>query len=170
MDDEETKLLEKMRKEKEAPKKKEVADGGKTGWKGLAVKRNTPYTKGRYGGRYGGYTATAMGLSNWALQQLLTQQLAEAASKTETGQGGGSQSPVAGPSGQQAGDYAARITSVRVQYPCHNCGVMGHWKKENQCKPADVAAHIGKRMAEQVEADREDGDYTGRNLYTFSMT
>jgi len=170
MDDEETKLLEKMRKEKEAAKKKEAADGGKAGWKGLAVKRNAPYTKGSYGGGYGGYAATATGLSNWALQQLLTQQLAAAASKSEAGQGGGSQSPVAGPSGQQAGDYAARIALARVQYPCHNCGVMGHWKKDNQCKPADVAAHIRKRMAEQAEADREDGEDTGMNLYTFSIT
>jgi hypothetical protein len=170
MDDEETKLLEKMRKEKEAAKKKEVADGGKAGWKGLAVKRNAPYTKGSYGGGYGGYAATATGLSNWALQQILTQQLAAVASKSEAGQGGGSQSPVAGPSGQQAGDYAARIALARVQYPCHNCGVMGHWKKDNQCKPADVAAHIRKRMAEQAEADREDGEDTGMNLYTFSIT
>ncbi len=91
-----------------------------------------------------------------------------AASKSEAGQGGGSQSPVAGPSGQQAGDYAARIALARVQYPCHNCGVMGHWNKDNQCKPADVAAHIRKRMAEQAEADREDREDTGMNLYTFS--
>jgi hypothetical protein len=47
---------------------------------------------------------------------------------------------------------------------------MGHWKKDNQCKPADVAAHIRKRMAEQAEADREDGEDTGMNLYTFSIT
>jgi hypothetical protein len=161
MDDEETKLLEKMRKEKEAAKKKEAADGGKAGWKGLAVKRTTPYSKGSYGGGYSNYGATATGLSNWALQQLLTQQLAAATSKKETGQGGSGQPPAAGTSGQQSGDYAARIALARVQYPCHNCGVMGHWKKDNQCKPADVAAHIRKRMAEQAEADREDGEDTG---------
>jgi hypothetical protein len=108
----------------------------------------------------------ARGLSNWALQQILTQQLAVAASKTEPAGGGGSQTPVDGPSGQQSSVYAARIALAFVQYHCHNCGVMGHWKKDNLCKPADVVAHIRKRMAEQVEADREDGEDTGNNLYT----
>jgi hypothetical protein len=80
--------------------------------------------------------------------------------------GSGSQTPVDGPSGQQSSVYAARIALAFVQYHCHNCEVMGHWKKDNLCKPADVVAHIRKRIAEQVEADREDGEDTGNNLYT----
>jgi hypothetical protein len=45
---------------------------------------------------------------------------------------------------------------ARIQYPCHACGII-----DGVCKAADVAAHLQKRMAEQVERDREEDDESG---------
>jgi hypothetical protein len=149
MNEEKTKMLEKVRKE-EAAKKKENGEAGKSGWKGLAAKRVSPYPgfkSGGYGGNYGG---GYVGLNNWALQQL-------AGNKTEGGQGAGmgvKQPAAATMTSQQVppgSDYAARLAMGRIQYHCHQCGIMGHWKKDGQCKAADIATHLQKHMAEQAE-------------------
>jgi hypothetical protein len=170
MNDEEAKILDKIRKEREQAKKKE-AEAGKSGWKGLG-KRPAPYSfkpgfggyGGGYGGGYsGGFGGGAADLNSWALQQLLAQQLG--GNKGESGKtsSGGGQPPAAAGSAAQAGqpDYATRIAMARIQYPCHACGIMGHCKKDGVCKAADVAAHLQKRMAEQAERDREEDDESG---------
>jgi hypothetical protein len=77
---------------------------------------------------------------------------------------------VAGPSGQQDAGYAARMAAGRLQYPCHGCGVHGHWKKDGECNPADVAAYMKKKMADQAKKDAEEeeaGD-SGKNTYWLS--
>jgi hypothetical protein len=108
MNEEETKMLEIIRKEKEAAKKKENGEAGKSGRKGLAVKRASPYPgfkSGGYGGNYGGGYG---GLNNWALQQLLVQQLA--GNKTEGGQGAGmSEAAAAGDDDEPAGSAGQRL-------------------------------------------------------------
>jgi hypothetical protein len=149
MNEEETKMLEKIRKEKEAAKKKENGEAGKSGWKGLAAKRVSQYPgfkSGGYGGNYGG-------LNNWALQQL-------AGNKTEGVQGAGMgvKQPATMTSQQvpPGSDYAARLAMARIQYPCHQCGIMGHWKKA-----ADIAAHLQKLMAEQAEREAEEDENSG---------
>jgi len=125
MDDEETKMLEKFRKEREAAKKKEANEASKSGWKGMAAKRPTPYGgagsgfKSGYGGGYGG------GLSNWAIQQLLVQQLTSKSGDGAQGTSSGGKATAAASSGssQQASggnDYATRIALARIQYPCNN--------------------------------------------------
>ena len=158
LEEEEAKQLEKYRKEREASKKKEAADLSKSSWKG--AKRAAPYTKTGYGGFGGGY-------GNWALQQMLIQQLAN----QKGGSGGQGSQSAAGPSGAsgsgqqppQDNGYAAKIALARIQYPCHGCGIMGHWKKDGLCKAADVAAHIKRRMAEQdrEENETEEDENTG---------
>ena len=63
---------------------------------------------------------------------------------------------------------AARMAANRLQYPCNGCGVLGHWKRDDQCKPADVAKYIKKKMAEQAKRDEEEeeGEDTGKNIYS----
>jgi hypothetical protein len=151
LEEEEAKQLEKYRKDREASKK-EASELSKSSWKG--AKRATAYNKTGYGGFGGG------GFRNWALQQMLIQQLA---SKSGGSEGQGSQSG-AGPFGangsghQQPQDngYAAKIALARIQYPCHGCGIMGHWKKDGMFKVADIAPHIKRRMAEEDREDKED--------------
>jgi hypothetical protein len=90
-----------------------------------------------------------------------------AGNKTEGGQGAGmsrKQSPAVTMTSQQVppgSDYAARLAMARIQYPCHQCGIMGHWKKDGQCKAADVPAHLQKRMAEQAEREAEKDENSG---------
>jgi len=156
LSEDQLKKLEKIKKDKEAAKKKE----DKSGWKGNNFKKTTPYSysgKGAYGGGYGG------GLSNWALQQALLQLLTSKQTDNggATGSGGARASPAAAASssGSQqssAVDYNVRMAVARMSYPCNCCGVMGHWKKDGQCKPADVAAYIQKRMAEQSQREQAD--------------
>lgn len=160
--EEETKLLEKYRKEKENTKKKEAAELSKSSWKSNNNARTTPYKSG-YGGGYSGYGGGG-GINSWAIQQLLMQQLTGKAAESGQAKGGAGSSGTAGGSGQQAaqdGGYAARIAMARIQYPCHACGIMGHWKKDGVCKPADIAAHIKNRMAEQRQKDKEDDEESG---------
>jgi hypothetical protein len=151
LNEEEAKQLEKYRKEMEASKKKEAADLNKSSWKG--AKRAAPDSKTGYG-------VFSCGYGNWALQQMLIQQLAS----KQGGSGGQGSQSVAGPSGTsgsgqqlaQDNGYAAKIALARIQYPCHGCGIMGHWKKDGMFKAADVAAHIKRRMAEQDRDDKEE--------------
>jgi hypothetical protein len=79
-----------------------------------------------------------------------------------------SSSAAAGCSGQQEASMAARMAANRLQYPCNGCGVLGHWKRDDQCKPADVAKYIKKKMAEQAKRDEEEeeGEDTGTNIYS----
>jgi hypothetical protein len=103
-------------------------------------------------------------LSSLALQQLLAQQLGgNKGEGTKASSRGGQPPPPPAGSAAQADqpDYATRIAMARIQYPCHACGIMGHWKKDGVCKAADMAAHLQKRMAEQVERDREEDDESG---------
>jgi hypothetical protein len=155
------KQLEKFRKEKEASKKKETTEQGKSGWKG--VKRLFPYSKAGYSG-YGGY---GKGLNSWALQQVLLQHLVtkngEASSQSGSGGSKGADGFDRGQPGQDGG-YAAKIALARIQYPCHACGVLGHWKKERECKPTDIEAHIKRRIAEQAGQEAEDNDESGMNI------
>jgi hypothetical protein len=169
MNDEEAKILEKIRKEREQAKKKE-SEAAKTGWKGLG-KRPAPYSfkpgfggygSGFGGGYGGGYGGGAADLNSWALQQLLAQQLNTKKNESAKACSGGGQPPAASGSGQGSQpDYATRIAMARIQYPCHACGIMGHWKKDGVCKAADVAAHLQKRMAEQADREREEDDEQG---------
>jgi hypothetical protein len=78
--------------------------------------------------------------------------------------------PVAGTSGQQDAGYAARMAASRLQYPCHGCGVHGHWKKDGECNPADVAAYMKKKMADQAkkDAEEEEAEDSGKNIYWLS--
>jgi hypothetical protein len=100
--EEDIKLLEKARKDKEAQKKKEAADVSKTAWKD-GTRRVSPYSYkagGTTGYNYGG----SGGLGGWALQQLLTQQLS--AAKGDHGgnkAGGKAVAAAAGSSGGQDG-------------------------------------------------------------------
>jgi hypothetical protein len=122
LEEEEVKQLEKFRKEKEASKKKEAAELGKSGWKG--VKRPFPYNKPVYSG-YRGYGG---GLSSWALQQVMLQQLAtkngEASRHSSSKGPKGARGSGGGQQGQDRG-YAAKIALARIQYPCFACGVFG---------------------------------------------
>jgi hypothetical protein len=172
LEDEESKLLEKMKKERDAAKKKE-ANADKSGWKGLSAKRTTPYSYG-YGGKtgfgYGSgqYSSGAGNLGSWAIQQLLSQQLGGQQSSgkgTAPAAAGAAGSSGSGGSGQQSGAYAAKIAMARLQYPCHNCGIMGHWKKDGVCDPADVAAHIKRKMQEQKKKEEEEDAEQGMYIY-----
>ncbi len=90
-----------------------------------------------------------------------------AGNKTEGGQGAGmgvKQPPPATMTSQQVppgSDYAARLAMARIQYPCHQCGLMGHWKKDGQCKAVDITAHLQKRMSEQAEREAEEDENSG---------
>jgi hypothetical protein len=57
-----------------------------------------------------------------------------------------------------------------LQYPCHGCGVHGHWKKDGECNPADVAAYMKKKMADQAkkDAEEEEAEDSGKNIYWLS--
>jgi len=126
------------------------------------VKRPFPYSKPGYSG-YGGYGG---GLNSWALQQVLLQQLSkngEASGQSGSGSSKGASGSGGGQQGQDGG-YAAKIALARIQYPCHACGVLGHWKKDGECKPADIAAHIKRRMAEQAAQETEENDESGMNI------
>jgi len=166
LDNEESKILEKFRKDQEAAKKKE-ATKSESSWKFNNAKKTTPYGynygKAGYGSGYGGGSG---GLGNWALQQLLSQQLSQ-------GESSGKQKgapAAAGRSGQQDSGYAARMAAARIQYPCHGCGIHGHWKKDGQCKPVDVANYIKRRMAKQNKKETEDEEeITGMTIYIFRI-
>jgi hypothetical protein len=58
------------------------------------------------------------------------------------------------------------MAAGRLQYPCHGCGVHGHWKKDGECNPADVAAFMKKKMAEQAkkDAEEEEAEDSGMNI------
>jgi hypothetical protein len=58
-------------------------------------------------------------------------------------------------------DYAARLAMAWIQYHCHQCVIMGHWKKDGQCKAADIATHLQKHMAEQAEREAEEDENSG---------
>jgi hypothetical protein len=89
----------------------------------------------------------AGGLWAWALQQLLAQKTGQSNDNKKSGGGG-----------QQDSGYAARMTANRLQYPCNGCGVLGHWKRDGECNPKDVAAYIKKKMEEQSKRDAEEDD------------
>jgi hypothetical protein len=170
LDDAEARLLEKARKEQEAKKKKENSKS-ESSWKMLNAKKNTPYGYGKpsFGGGYGaGYGGG--GLGNWALQQLLSQQLGQGSESGGQGKAGGAKrgpAPAASGSSQHDAAYAARMAAGRIQYPCHGCGVHGHWKKDGECNPADVAAFMKKKMAEQAkkDAEEEEAEDSGKDTY-----
>jgi hypothetical protein len=174
LDDAEARLLEKARREQEAKKKKEAAKSDSS-WKMLNAKKSSPYGYGKPGfsGGYGsGYGGGGSGLGNWALQQLLSQQLQQGTTAGGSGKKATSKmgQPVAGPSGQQDAGYPARMAASRLQYPCHGCGVHGHWKKDGECNPADVAAYMKKKMADQAkkDAEEEEAEDSGKNIYWLS--
>jgi hypothetical protein len=174
LDDAEARLLEKARREQEAKKKKDAAKSDSS-WKMLNAKKSSPYGYGKPGfsGGYGsGYGGGGSGLGNWALQQLLSQQLQQGTSAGGSGKKATSKmgQPVAGSSGQQDAGYAARMAAGRLQYPCHGCGVHGHWKKDGECNPADVAAYMKKKMADQAkkDAEEEEAEDSGKNIYWLS--
>jgi hypothetical protein len=167
LDDEEARTLEKFRKEQEAAKKKETGKS-ESAWKMGNAKKSVPYGynygKAGYSGGYG-YGSGASGLGGWALQKLLEQQMSQG---SESKPKASSSSAAAGCSGQQETSMAARMAANRLQYPCNSCGVLGHWKRDDQCKPADVAKYIKKKMAEQAKRDEEEeeGEDTGTDIYS----
>jgi hypothetical protein len=171
LDDAEARLLEKARKEQEAKRKKETSKG-ESSWKMMNARKSSPYSfsKPGFSGGYGsGYGGSAGGLGNWALQQLLAQQLNQGAESSGQGkQGGPKRGPATATSGSAQHDagYAARMAAGRLQYPCHGCGVHGHWKKDGECNPADVAAFMKKKMAEQAkkDAEEEEAEDSGMNI------
>jgi len=62
------------------------------------------------------------------------------------------------------------MAAARIQYPCHGCGIHGHWKKDGQCNPVDVANYIKRRMAEQNKKEAEDEEeITGMTIYIFRI-
>jgi hypothetical protein len=133
MNYEEANILEKIRKEREQAKKESEAT--KTGWKGLG-KRPALYSFkpgfGGYVGRYGGgFGSGAADLNSWALQKLLAQQLGGNKSKgAKAGSKGRSAASGSGQAGQP--DYATSMAMACIQYSCHACGIMGHWKKDGR--------------------------------------
>jgi hypothetical protein len=172
LDDAKARLLERARKEQEAKKKKENSES-ETSWKMLNVKKSSPYSYGKpsFGGEYGvSYGGGSSGLGNWALQQLLLQQLSQGTESGGQGKLGGAKrgpTPAASGSGQHDAGYAARMAGGHLQYPCHGCGVHGHWKKDGECNPADVAAFMKKKMAEQAkkDAEEEEAEDAGKDIY-----
>jgi hypothetical protein len=135
------------------------------------AKKAAPYAYNYGKPSYGGGAGV---LGSWALQQLLSQQLNQGASGSgKQKNGGGGPSAAAGSSGVQDGNYAARMAANRLQYPCNGCGVLGHWKRDGECNPADVAKYIKRKMEEQAKKDEdEEGEDTGMNIYLaeyFSM-
>jgi hypothetical protein len=136
------------------------------------AKKSVPYGysygKAGYSGGYGygGGFSGAGGLGGWALQKLLEQQMSQGSESKP--KASSSSSAAAGCSGQQEASMAARMAANRLQYPCNGCGVLGHWKRDDQCKPADVAKYIKKKMAEQAKRDEEEeeGEDTGTNIYS----
>jgi hypothetical protein len=135
MDDESAKLLKELRKKREASKKKESADSGRGSWKWGAARRTTPYSYAS-----GGPSGGGGGVGNWALQQLLTQQLTQQQQQASGGQAdrkkekAAAVSPGQGTSRQTDPAYTARMMAGRLAYPCHGCGVVGHWKKGKTTK------------------------------------
>jgi hypothetical protein len=116
MNDEEVKILDKIRKEREQAKKKE-SEASKTGWKGLG-KRPAPYSCklgfGGYGGGYGGgfgggFGGGAADLNSWALQQLLAQQLGNNKGEGAKASSGGGQPPAA------AGSSGRRVSPTTLR-------------------------------------------------------
>ncbi len=93
------------------------------------------------------------------LQQLVTTNVEASGQSSSKGAGG-----FGGGQPGQDGGYAAKIALARIQYPCHACGVLGHWKKDRECKPTDIAAHIKPRMAEQAGQEAEDNEKLGMNI------
>jgi hypothetical protein len=154
MDDDTAKALRELIKKKEADQKKKEAQDSKVGWKGSSYKRPAPYAY-----KAGSYNSGTGVVSNWAIQQLLSQQLMQQQGAGSAGGGTGSAAAAAATaasgSSTQAPDpgYAARMMAGKMIYPCHGCGVVGHWKKDGTCKPADIAAHIKKRMAEKAATE-----------------
>jgi len=66
--------------------------------------------------------------------------------------------PPAGPSQhqqlsqqQQQQQYQQQPTDPRQRYPCHLCGVRGHWRADNACRPEDVRANLA-RLAAMIPA------------------
>jgi len=164
--EEDTKLLEKARKVKEAQKKKEAADVSKTAWKDW-TRQVSPYSQ-KAGGTTGFNYGSSGGMGGWALQQLLTQQLS--AAKGDHGgkkAGGKSAAAAAAVSGGQDGAYAARMAAGRLQYPCNTCGQFGHWKKDRECNAKDVAAYIKRRMEQNRKDEVEDAEETGMKYIFF---
>jgi hypothetical protein len=170
LDDEEARTLEKFCKEQEAAKKKETGKS-ESAWKMGNAKKSVPYgynyAKAGYSSSYGysGGFGGASGLGGWALQKLSEQQMSQG---SEGQPKASSSSAAAWFSGQQETSMAARMAANRLQYPCTGCGVLGHWKRDDQCKPADVAKYIKKKMAEQAKRDEkeEEGEDTGTNIYS----
>jgi hypothetical protein len=88
----------------------------------------------------------------------------------DRGSGGGAKrgpTPAASGSSQHDAGYAARMAAGRLQYACHGCGMHGHWKKDGECNPADVAAFMKKKMAEQAkkDAEEEEAEDSGKDIY-----
>lgn len=155
LDDETTKALKELKKRKEAEKKKEESAARSSSWKSSGVKRSTPYY---YSSSYG-----SGGAGNWALQQVLAQQLLQQQGGGRNYSGKTSGKSAAASAGSSVGasssdpGYAARMAAGKMVYPCHGCGVVGHWKKDGDCKPADIAAHIKKKMEERKKLEAEEG-------------
>jgi hypothetical protein len=42
---------------------------------------------------------------------------------------------------------ASPAASPRERYPCHACGIRGHWKGDGICRQEDVRAHIARLSA-----------------------
>jgi hypothetical protein len=152
LDVEESKALEKIRKEQE----KKESGKSESSWKMFNAKKVTPYGynngKQRYDRGFGGYSGGLGGLGSWALQQL--NQGASGSGKQKNG-GGQQRSPgreLRGPDGSQ--------------YPCNGCGVLGHWKRDGECSPADDTKYIKRKMEEQAKKDdEEEGAGAGMNIY-----
>ena len=55
------------------------------------------------------------------------------------------------PQQQQQQQYQQQPTDPRQRYPCHLCGVRGHWRADNACRPEDVRANLA-RLAAMIPA------------------
>ena len=75
--------------------------------------------------------------------QALNAAVAAAAGVSGGGSGGGSSAVAA----QGLSLPQPVSASPRERYPCHGCGVRGHWKGDGSCKPEDVRAHIARLSA-----------------------
>ncbi len=53
---------------------------------------------------------------------------------------------------------ASRAPDPRCAYPCHACGLKGHWKTDGKCKPEDVRAHLARLAALISPAAGETAD------------
>jgi hypothetical protein len=89
----------------------------------LNVKKSSSYSYGKpsFGSGYGvSYSGSAGGLGNWALQQLLSQQLSQGTESGVQGKlGGAKRGPTlaASGSGQHEAGYAARMVAGRSSLP-----------------------------------------------------